>query len=166
MKRDAWWLLLPGFSIRTRDWFPIMARSAERTEFLTDVLACAIEHNGYGFLGYISSNWTADNPVMTSVTIIDRYEEEECKAGETPKRFVITLDTIAHGFSIIRAAVDQDVDGEPLLHNAKSGQRLYLSHGDRKEILACDRANDASEIDVVYALAVLECALFGAVTYN
>lgn len=137
-----------------------MARSAARTAFLSDVLICAIEHNGYGFPGLVSSDLDFDRePMMTQALIVDRYEEE----GQAPVR--IDLDTIAAGIGVIRNAVDQDIKDEMILHNAKTLQRLHLSHGARKDILECSRENDASEIDVVYALAILECGLFGAVTY-
>lgn len=57
-------------------------------------------------------------------------------------------------------------DNYAVLHNAATGQRLYMSGAQRARILGTSRENDASQLDVIDALAILECALFGAATFT
>jgi len=86
------------------------------------------------------------------------------------EQVLINLDTFARGLGVIRNAVPKvderyPDDGE-VLHNRKTGERLYLSSYLREDILAADRTNgEEGDIDVVGALAVLECGLFGKVVY-
>lgn len=150
-----------------------MGKSIERQTFLSDVMIAAIEHAGYGFPGLV--RWDLDmdrEPMVTTATIVDRYAEDEKEDDASPAYITVTLDTIAAGIGVIRKAKLRELndfgDGDPdmVLHNVTSGQRLYLNEAGRKEILEASRLNDAGEIDVVLALAILECGLFGAVTYN
>lgn len=149
------------------------SKSIERQIFLADVMITAIEHAGYGFPGLV--RWDLDmdrEPSVSTATIVDRYAEDEKEDDASPTYITVTLDTIAAGIGVIQRAEIREIvdhafsDPDRVLHNAKSGQRLYLSRDSRKEILEASKANDAGEIDVVLALAILECALFGAVTYN
>lgn len=138
-------------------------RSVERAEFLGNVLVTALEHQGYGFPEIVEYHVDNDDPEGTYAVITDRKARPR-----TGTRTRIDLDTIARGIGVIERARLRDVDGEDekVLHNAATGQRLYLSTDARALILAESRANDGGEIDVVLALAILECALFGQVEYS
>jgi hypothetical protein len=140
-----------------------MARSAKRTEFLTDLLITAIENYGYA-------------PWM----VVDEYDPDKGTAliqevdedGNHEATFQITLDTMAHGLGIIRNAVlrvpDQPglFDTEPVRHNAKTDERLFVSGDMARRLALAYRSNgEDGDYDVVDALAVLECAIFGAVKY-
>lgn len=151
-----------------------MGKSIERQTFLSDLLITAIEHAGYGFPGLVTWDLDMDRePMVTTATIVDRYAEDESdrEVSEAIK-ITVTLDTMARGIGVIRKAELREVIGYPgsdpysVLHNAATGNRLFMSEETRKSILEASKANDASELDVVDALAILECALFGAVTYN
>lgn len=125
-------------------------RTAERTEFLADILATAVEHCGYGWFS------------------IEAYEPDEGYAvvisdGEDQQTYGISLDTISRGVGVILRAVERD-DG--VLVDASRHRRIYVSHTLRDRIRKASSTNDASELDVVDALAVLECALFGHVHYS
>jgi hypothetical protein len=133
-----------------------MERSVERTEFLSDVLVTAIESGSSGW--FVVDEYEPDGPDAHAVI---RADDEP----GAPRR--VTLGTIAHGLAIIRDARPRPVeDGVLVLHNAGTGQRLYMSYDMRRRIMLADRTNgDDGDLDVVDALAILECALFGAVTY-
>lgn len=123
-------------------------RSPERAQFLADVLTTAIEHSGYGFPGVIEYIWDVPNPADAYAVIIDRYEEDN---GTRSERWRVTVDTIAKGFGIVRKKYGSDV---------QAGSNLA-------DLLLADRTNgDDGDVDVIGALAVLECALFGEITYG
>lgn len=133
-------------------------RSAARTQFLLDAFTAAIENDGYGQFACHEYKHTGDDPHA-----VIEFDDDETQHH-------IDLDTMARGVGVIRAArpaVDAKYpdDGE-VLHNAATGVRLFLSTAARANILLADRTNGYDgDIDVVAALAVLECAVFGAVTY-
>lgn len=133
-------------------------RSPERTQFLADLITTAVEHSGYGFPGIIDYVWDVD-PADVTATIFDRYEEEEKYAawdgqGDTyapTKTWIITVDTMAHGLAVIRAKYADEA--------ARAGSTIAT-------LLRADRTNgDEGDVDVIGALAVLECALFGEIVY-
>lgn len=137
-------------------------RTPQRMEFLSDLVTIAIENGGYGWFSVDEYRWE-DQPdgayaVIRSVDI------------ETPDHTArVDIDTIARGISVIRDARPQ-VDARypkdgPVLHNTTTRQRLYLSAAMRTTILDASRESDASELDAIGALAIVECALFGAVTF-
>lgn len=131
----------------------------ERTEFLAGVLVAAIEHYGYGFPGIVEYEGDFDSPEALYAVIVDRYDDG--------KQYRVDLDTIAVGIGVIQRAEMRELpSGERVLHNTSTGERLYLHPDDRKLILEQSRENDGGEIDVVLALAILECALFGQVVYT
>lgn len=139
------------------------ARSAIRAEFLAGVLSMAIEHAGYGFSYALEYDYPDGQPELTRALITNRYEDDDRTV------YAVTLDTIAAGIGVIRAAVVQvdtrrPGDG-PVLHNARTGARLFLGTADRKRILAASAENEAADLDVIDALNILECALFGTVVY-
>lgn len=140
-------------------------RSAEREQFLADLLTGAIEHAGYGFPAAKVWHCPDGAPGQWYAEITDRYLEPGDEGyGETQR---VDLDTMAKGLGVIRDAVLKEVrhDG-PVPHNAKTGERLYFGGEARRDLLLADRTNgDDGDYDVIGALAVLECALFGRVVY-
>lgn len=141
-------------------------RSAERAEFLSDLLVTAIEHYDYGFPAVHEWVWDVP-PAQMYAVISDRYEE----GAEADVRYRVDIEVMARGLGVIRRAklaTVEDFDGPAeVLHNAATGQRLYLSQPARRDLLQAERTNgEEGDIDVIGALAVLECALFGAVVYG
>lgn len=122
-------------------------RSDERKQFLTDLLITAIEHSGYGFCSTTEYQPEADKPFAV---IYDRYEAEaEDDEAKIPLHR-ITLDTMAQGLSVFRTIQES---------NDTPAQWV-------KDLLLADRTNgDDGDCDVIGALAVLECAIFGKVVY-
>ena len=133
-------------------------RTVARVEFLTDLFTTAMAHGGYG-------QFTVSDYTDTSATIT--FHE-----GGTHR---VSINTMAHGLRVIREAVMRPVDdisrysgGDPDMvpHNRKTGQRLYFGGDARKHLLKADETNGKDgDYDVIGALAVLECALFGRVVY-
>ncbi len=80
----------------------------------------------------------------------------------------VDLDTMAKGLGIIRSAVMREVEHDgPVPHNKDTGERLYFGGEARRELMLADRSNgEDGDYDVIGALAVLECALFGRVVYG
>lgn len=132
-------------------------RSAARTEFLSDLFTTAMAHGGYG-------QFTVSDYTDTSATVTFHEDGPE---GGTHR---VNLDTMARGLRVIRDAVLRDpggyMTGALVPHNAETGQRLYFGGDARRALLLADRTNgDKGDYDVIGALAVLECALFGRVVY-
>lgn len=126
-------------------------RTAQRVEFLGDVLVTAIENGGYGFFDVVS--YDCDHP---EALIMD---------PEDKINYMVDIDVIARGIGVIRNAKLATFGNDEVLANASTGERLFVSENDRALIMECSRENDAGEIDVVLALAILECGLFGKVVY-
>lgn len=124
-------------------------RSAERIEFLQDVLVGAIENSGYGWF------------------TVQAYQDDfaDITDNETEIQYHVDLDTVAQGIGVINKAKIEYFEGEHALANDYTGERLYLSAERRKAIVQASRDNDAGDLDVVDCLAILECAIFGQVTY-
>lgn len=154
-----------------------MGRTAERVEFLGDVLVGAIENYGYGWFLVEEYHIPEDDPSSWFADIIAEDDDEKTVHH-------VDLDVLARGFGVIRdAKLDTtptetryldyggekhpyEVGGETVLHNAKTGQRLFMSEAQRANILLTNRTNgDDGDMDVIDYLAVLECALFGQVVY-
>lgn len=121
-------------------------RTAERETFLKDIIITAVENYGYGWFSV--SAYDPDNGTA-------RIHEEEEGTSHS-----VNVETIARGIGVIRRA--EIVNGDLM---AEDGKPLYMSEGHRKRILESSRENDAGELDVIDALAVLECGLFGRVVY-
>ncbi|HEX2242595.1 MAG TPA: hypothetical protein VHK27_04975 [Gammaproteobacteria bacterium] len=135
-------------------------RSDERNEFLTDLFVTAMEHGGYGAFRVHEYEWDME-PEDIYAVISFGDECESCDDGVCTSHRV-TLDTMARGLRVIRDAVTKD----DVLYNRTYGMRLYLAEASRRELMLCDRTNgDDGDYDVVDALAVVECALFGRVVY-
>ncbi len=128
-----------------------MTRTEERITFLTDLFTDAIDHGGYGWF------------------IVDQYSGENMCATirDTVTSTVhhVSIDTIATGLRVIRDSTLAVVDGHTVRVNAQ-GERLYFGGDARRELMLADRTNgEDGDYDVVGALAVLECGLFGSVVY-
>ena len=121
-----------------------MKRSAERQEFLNDVLITFAE-GGIQMIGEVLDKEMFGNEREPSgyTWVSVRYSDE----GEAESH-KITIDTVAQGFSRL-----------------SKGEVDYLSELSRKRLLKCSRENDAGEIDAVDATNIIEIALFGKVTY-
>jgi hypothetical protein len=124
-------------------------RSPEREEFLAGILTTAIEHGGYGFPGVVEYKWEGREPADVYAVIVDRYVEDD--DPEYGKHWRVDIGTIAHGFAVFRDNVKD-------LQTPADWVRALLVH---------DRTNgEDGDADVIGALAVLECALFGEIVYN
>lgn len=111
-------------------------RSAERTEFLTDLFTTAIENDGYGAFEVHEYEWNVEQPFA-----IIQFPEDV--------RQRVTLNSMATGLAVIRNNDKAGFGGEP-----------------RTALMLADRTNgEDGDYDVIGALAVLECALFGRVMY-
>lgn len=124
-------------------------RSDERAQFLSDLLVTAIEHAGYGFPGIVEYEPEPDGvPAKSYAVIYDRYDMED-EDAEPTTTWRVDIDTMAKGLGIARKL---PAGGEV----ADWVRDLLLS----------DRTNgDDGDYDVLGALLVLECALFGEPTY-
>jgi hypothetical protein len=130
------------------------AQTTERREFLADVFTTAIESGSYGW--FTVEEYVHDGDAPYAVLVADDDHES----------YRVTPATISHGIGTLqRAGLRPINDTESVLHNAKTGQRLYVSVSNRRRMLAESRLNDAGALDVIDALALLEIGLFGAVTY-
>lgn len=155
-------------------------RSPQRIEFLAGILVTAIESGSYGSWMCVHRYHIPDDNEAEWYADLHVAEDEREDEGN-PELIHVDLDMIARGLGVIRSAVlretpretrtladgtEYTVGGETVLHNAKSGERLYLSEAHRKAIMLADRTNhEDGDLDVIDCLAILECALFGAVTY-
>lgn len=142
-----------------------MIRTAERMEFLTDLFITAIEHCGYG--QFSIREMSRDGEPASEIYAVIVFHEE----GEDGGTHRVTLDTMAHGLTVIRNAVMRELTGPyesgKVPHNRETGERLFFGGTARRELMLCDRTNgDDGDYDVIGALAVLECALFGKVVYG
>lgn len=124
-------------------------RSPEREEFLANMLDGAIEHAGYGFSYALEYKWEDLPPAEQYAVIEDRYVEAD--DPEYGKTWRVDIDTMAHGLAVFRDKVkDLETPAEWV-----------------KLLLLADRTNgDDGDCDVIGALAVLECAVFGEIVYN
>jgi hypothetical protein len=126
-------------------------RTKERAQFLSDTLIGAIEHAGYGFPGIIEYKPEPDgDPFRSYAVIYDRYEVDENSDDAPEQTWRIDIDTMAKGFGIVRKMAARP-----------EGIADWV-----REVIAADRTNgDDGDMDVVGALLVLECALFGKAMY-
>jgi hypothetical protein len=125
-------------------------RTAEREEFLSNLLIGAIEHHGYGFPGVLEYRWEGRKPAEVYAVIYDRYEVDEDSDAKPEPTWRVDIDTMAKGLGIIR----KKYAGEGYADWVKDLQRADRTNG------------DDGDYDVIGALAVLECALFGEITYG
>jgi hypothetical protein len=137
---------------------------SERKEFLTDILTGAIENGGHGWFMVHDYEWEADEPYAV-------IEENDGDESNGDGRTRVDHGVIRRGLRVIAGAELREITegydaGCSVLHNGKDGRRLFLSPQQRKEIMLADRTNgEDGDLDVVDYLAIIECGLFGAVTY-
>jgi hypothetical protein len=137
-------------------------RSMERMEFLRDMLSTAIENYGYGWFKVDEYRHSGTDPYAV---IWDKEDKKDEKV-----KYRVDLDGIARGLGVIRNAELREIPGKPgkmALFNVKTGKNLHMSTKMRADINKANRANDSCEgnLDVIAALAVLECGIFGYVAY-
>lgn len=126
-------------------------RSPEREKFLSDLLVTAIEHMSYGFPATLEYKPEPDGePGASYAVIYDRYEEDEPWDADDswkPKEsWRVDIDTMAKGLGVVR--------------------RIEKPANWVRDLLLADRTNgDDGDYDVVGALLVLECAIFGKPMY-
>lgn len=119
-----------------------MKRTAEREEFLNDIL-CAFAEGGIQMIGeVIDSDFDSDRLFYNMVRV--RYFDESTD-------HVVTIDTIASALNI-----------------CKKGPVKFLSEERRKYYNRANAQNDDfdSSIDAVDATNIVEIGLFGEVTYS
>lgn len=132
-----------------------MTRTAERTEFLEDIITTAVEGGTGYWAGVTQYQWRssviADGALQraagklregegTRATIVDREDDNEA--------YDITAETIAAGIGKIKRGEAQ-VNGTI-----------------KESILTGDSENDAGYIDGDGADAIVQVALLGAITYG
>lgn len=143
-------------------------RTDARNQFLADMLCTAVEHQGYGAFSVSAYRWDGI-PVRDTYAVIRFSDCEATECDGKCRSHRITLDTIAKGIAVIRNAqwVSRAGQSEGYFSNAVTGQRLYFGGEARRELLLASRTNgDDGDYDVIGALAVVECALFGRVVYG
>lgn len=124
---------------------------AARAQFLSDMLVTAVEHGGYGFPGVLEYKVEPDgDPAGTRAVIFDRYEHPDgAAARKPPPSWVIDVDTMEKGLAVVRGM-------DPRTH---ADWVAELQRAD-------DSDGESGDYDVVGALLVLECALFGEGIYS
>jgi hypothetical protein len=129
-------------------------------EFCDSVVTTAIE-SGASWLVVHKYKW-ADRPVGGTYAVIEEDESDD------DTLYTIDAALIRKGLDVIGRSVLRDTgtsDGQ-VLHNVDTGQRLYMSQDmARRLIHAATAGDDDFDFDAVDALAVVECGIFGAVTY-
>lgn len=118
-------------------------RSAERTEFLHDVLTTAVE-TGYQWFVHSKIVRNAEYAILS--TNVEAVDEE---FGIEEDHGTVTIERIASALAKVRS-------GEPI---------PYLSDYQRARIISADEHNDAGDIDACDADTILQIALLGEVRY-
>lgn len=162
-------------------------KSAERIEFLSDILGEVTGAGSYGFFYLIEE--TGQGTAEHKARIIDK--EDACDDDGWPlevipedKIVTVDLGTIARGLGVIQRSVMRDtpevirtvnagtpdemtytIRSENVLHNVRTGERLYMSPQQKKAIRDASFENEAADLDILDYLAILECGLFGKVMY-
>lgn len=118
-------------------------RSAERLEFLSDIVITAIE-GGIGYWSRVTdytpvlADYTPDN--VTTASIVETGD------GDVSDPHTVTIETIARGLSHVRTE--------------------HHDYGNRSRFVAADRDNDAGEFDSCDADVLVQLGLFGEVRYG
>lgn len=150
------------------------ARSAEREQFLADVLTTAIE----GGIGYWSQctqyQWVDDEQVRvvvgkrqgdTAHATIHVLKDDE--SGYEDEGHDLTPDVIAKGFGILRKLVADrtNFNGHPAL-STPDGRDAYLSVSHRTHLMGAYTECEAGDIDSDDADNIVQLALFGKIVYG
>jgi hypothetical protein len=115
-------------------------RSAEREEFLNDIL-CTFAEGGIQMIGEIIDKDFDANALKYNMVRVRYFDE-------TPDH-VVTIETIAKGLSLCR-----------------KGPVTYLGRSHRLRLNECYKEMDAGEIDAVDATNIVEIGLFGEIVYS
>ena len=123
-----------------------ISRTPERIEFLSNMLTTALEHYSYGFSGILEYP-DVDNPADVYAVIYDRYEEESDGTDERQpsQTWRVDVDTIAHGLGVLKK---------------KTGPEMFCANSSPPIETTTPGTSTWS------ALAILEAALFGDITYS
>lgn len=126
-----------------------------RLEFLNDVLTTAIENAGYGPWILLDEYDPGTNTTegYAVLRVAPSYRDPEDKAYKEPYR--IDHATLEKGFRAMRRRAG--------LNTPRNNTEL---NGWVADVLQADVLNDASIMDVVDALNIMEVALFGEVRYS
>ncbi len=115
-------------------------RSAERTEFLNDIL-CTFAEGGIQLIGSIVEKDFDDDALIYRKLVVEYTDD--------PMHHTVTIETIAKGLSLCRR-----------------GPVTYLGRSSRLRLNECYKEMDAGEIDAVDATNIVEIGLFGEVVYS
>lgn len=136
-------------------------RSAERTQFLTDVFTTALE-GGVNYWASVREYRHTESPRAVLVRSEDLVFDDHLFAWVPAKgaeRLVVDLDVVARGVNRI-AATDKN-------------RKEYLREADRRLVAAASRENDMGpadmrhgDIDAGIAELILQVALFDEVVYG
>ena len=122
-----------------------MKRTAEREQFLADILITAIE-GGTGYWAAVSGyKWSDEAPETTRATLHELNDEETAYDGA---QYDLTIDAVATGLGRIRR-------GE-----------VGVSGTLRETIALADRENDAGYIDADGADVITQAALLNEIRYG
>lgn len=138
----------------------VRKRSQARGQFLAGLLTTAVENGGTGWFFVHEYRWQGLAPEAVHAVISDMEDDD-------PETMTVTIDVMATGLAVIRNAIVATSDEGTYMHNAETFERLGFGGSPRDELLLSDRTNgDDGDYDVIGALAVLECGLFGTVVYG
>jgi hypothetical protein len=149
-------------------------RTAERTEFHSDIITGAVE-GGTGYWAQVSQyQYDYNGETKRSVgeivgegTRAVLHEMDDDESGYKAEGHVITPDTIAHGFSVLRnlIQIDDEINGRPAL-STQSGEPAYISVSYRKHLLDAYKECDAGDLDADDCDVLVQLAIFGKVVYG
>jgi hypothetical protein len=121
-----------------------MKRTAEREQFLADIICTAIE-GGTGYWAQVSAYKWTEGAAKTRATIHEINDEE---TGYSDEKIFLTIDTIASGIARI-----------------KFGE-INVSEGTRQFITQASAENDAGMIDAGDADLITQAATLGEIRYG
>ena len=122
-------------------------RSAEREQFLADIITTAVE-GGINYWAAVSSyHWSFEEPATTKVTVHE-MDDDEMDYKEVGVR--VDIGCIAGAISKI---IDRNVE-------------LHLHESYRQSIAEASSANDTGELDSIFADIIVQVAVLGDVIYG
>jgi hypothetical protein len=121
-------------------------RSAERTQFHTDILTTGMS-TGYSWFRYDDIQQAEDGSYL-SAKVEEQIQVDDYKT-EYRDRGVVNVETVAKAFGILRA-----------------GPVEYMAERDRLRILLAYEDMDAGDIDGNDADSLLQLGILGAIVYG
>lgn len=140
---------------------PTRTRSAERSQFLTDVLTGAVE-GGINYWAQVSDyHWfsptldggTAEHPEGQANAYVTIHETGDDPSDPDLVVRTIGIDDIARALGEIKA-------------NPQRPGPEWMDSGTVASILLADRTSDAGEIDAGVSDCIVQVVLFGKVVYG